>query len=79
MGGTLLLPSAGVWLAILMVALVREPQQVSTKAARRACCSTYCRRAARSSVPGSRRRGCTVRPPGHAAGWGAGGGRWKGV
>jgi len=66
----LLFPSAGVWLAILRVALVREPQQVSTKAARRPCCSTYCRRAARSSVPGSSRRGCTVSPLGQAPGWG---------
>jgi len=65
---TLLLPSAGVWLAILRVALVREPQQVSTKAARRPCSATYCRRAARSSAPGSSRRGCTVSPLGQAAG-----------
>ena len=30
---TLLFPSAGVWLANLMVALVRDPQQVITKGA----------------------------------------------
>ena len=30
---TLLFPSAGVWLANLMVALVREPQQVRMKGA----------------------------------------------
>ena len=30
---TLLFPSAGVWLANLMVALVRDPQQVNTKGA----------------------------------------------
>ena len=36
----LLFPSAGVWLANLMVALVRDPQQVRMNGARRFCSAT---------------------------------------
>ena len=38
---TLLFPSAGVWLANLMVALVREPQQVMMKGATSLLSLTY--------------------------------------
>ena len=62
---TLLFPSAGVWLANLMVALVRDPQQVMMKGATSLLSLTYFISVAFISVPGCSLSGWTVRLLGH--------------